>query len=146
MKGLLSFLDNLTPLKVTRWCESSENGGMDEREPAPMFDGANVVSSLRTDSIGSLKRHAVLLDLDVPAYLVPSSTEGHSHLYIDVRATPSAYFRLLDALADCNVIERGYADVSKRKGATMLRLPWVKKEKPADPWADFVKPAPSFDF
>jgi hypothetical protein len=143
-KGLLTFLDNLTPFKITRWSESSENGGMDEREPADMFDGANVVSSRRTDITTGVERHAVLLDLDVPAWLIPSSTEGHSHLYIDVKCGRSAYFRLLDALAECNVIERGYADVSKRKGGTFLRLPWVKKEKPMgfapvlpvqkDPW------------
>lgn len=30
------------------------------------------------------RKHTILLDLDVPAKLVPSTTEGHSHLYIDI--------------------------------------------------------------
>jgi len=42
-------------------------------------DGANVVSSLLTNG-----NHAPCIDLDVPAMLVPSSTPGHSHLYIDI--------------------------------------------------------------
>lgn len=137
MKGLLGFLENLTPMKVTRWADGgSEGGESDEREPADFFDGANVVSSLRTDEPAGLKRHAVLLDLDVPAYLVPSSTEGHSHLYIDVSVRERDYYRLLEVLADCGVIERGYADVSRRKGATFVRLPWIKKDKDSEPVDD----------
>lgn len=132
-------IDKLKPARVIAWAESSENGGMDERVDADLDAGANVISSLRTDQHG-LERHALLIDLDVPAYLVPSSTEGHSHLYVDVSMNRAAYFRVLDALADAGVIERGYSDVSQRKGATYLRLPWVKKEAtppPSDPWADF---------
>lgn len=134
--GLSNLIANLKPAKVLQWAESSENGGMDERVDAPLSE-ANVISSKRTDQHG-LERHALLIDLDVPAYLIPSSTEGHSHLYVDVSMNKAAYFRVLDALADAGIIERGYSDVSQRKGATFLRLPWVKKPAPApDPWADF---------
>ena len=64
----------------------------------------------------------------MPAWLIPSSTPGHSHLYVDVSIREDAYFQLLDALANAGVIQRGYADASKRRGGTALRLPWIKKE------------------
>jgi hypothetical protein len=134
--NLLNLLGNLTSWKVTRWATDSDGleNWEDGREPADIIDGANVVSSLRTDGTGlgmdltAVNMHAVLLDLDVPAALVPSSREGHSHLYIDVRCYEEDYFNLLDALARCGVIEHGYASASKKKGGTFLRLPWIKKE------------------
>lgn len=128
-RHLLDMLSSLTPMRITKWASSSnanEQETADDREPAEFFNGANVVTSLRQGSFFR-RRHAVLLDLDVPAYLIPSSTHGHSHLYIDVDCAEADYFALLDALATCGVIERGYANASKKKGATYLRLPWVRK-------------------
>lgn len=104
------------------------------------LDKANVVTSLVQGDQGKsamLRKHKVLLDLDVPAYLVPSSTEGNSHLYIDVECSQRDYFDLLDALAKCGVIEHGYRSASQKRGATALRLPWVKKTpktKEVSPW------------
>lgn len=123
---------------------------------------ANVVSSeLKAAWLG--KRHVVALDIDYPAYLVPSSTSEHYHLYLDV---PSGiphddYMELLAVLAKCKIIEQGYADVSIKRGHSDLRLPWVTKDdqiihksgepnvnladadgNPAtipDPWDDVVK-------
>jgi hypothetical protein len=51
-----------------------------------------------------------------------------------------AYFRLLDALAECGVIQPGYAEASKRRGGTALRLPWIKKPQEQAP---APKPAPT---
>lgn len=129
-KNLLELLPNLTPMRILKWAESSnedEQETADQREPAEYLNGANVATSLRREATFFTPKHAVLLDLDVPAYLVPSSTPGHSHLYIDVSISEPAYFRLLDALAQCGIIEEGYAKASKAKGATYLRLPWIKK-------------------
>jgi hypothetical protein len=75
-------------------------------------------------------KHTIMLDLDVPATLVPSSTEGHSHLYIDVELDYEGYARLLRALRDAGVIQPGFARQLKARGFTALRLPWVKKSKP----------------
>lgn len=90
---------------------------------------ADVVSS---QIVGESDMHSIMLDLDVPAHLVPSSTPGHSHLYIDVKVPWHTYLRLLSALADAGVIERGYVGASKKRGGTFLRLPWVKKKKGGD--------------
>lgn len=121
----LTLIANLMLYKVTKWDDDSKVAySQEEREKAPGLAQANVSTSLRTDAEGM---HAVLLDLDVPAALIPSSTPGHSHLYIDVKVEEATYFRLLDALADAGVIQRGYANSSKHRGGTALRLPWVKK-------------------
>lgn len=71
--------------------------------------------------------HKVVLDLDLPAKLVPSSTPGHFHLYIDHELSEGRYFHLLDALADAGLIERGYQGASEARGFTAVRLPWVRK-------------------
>lgn len=123
--NVLSLLANLRLFRVTKWDEdSSVTYSQEEREPATSIAEANVSTSIREDAKDS---HALLLDLDVPAWLIPSSTEGHSHLYVDVKIPTSTYFHLLDALADAGVIQRGYANSSKHRGGTALRLPWIKK-------------------
>lgn len=73
--------------------------------------------------------HQVALDIDVPARLIPSTTEGNHHLLIAVDGgiPERSYFKLLDALVDCGVIEEGYAEACKNTGFTTLRLPWIKK-------------------
>jgi hypothetical protein len=76
-------------------------------------------------------RHTIQLDLDVPAKLVPSSTEGHSHLYIDVNLGTDTYLKLLEALRDAGVVQQGIVSQLKRRGFTSLRLPWIKKEEAA---------------
>jgi hypothetical protein len=69
-----------------------------------------------------------VLDLDLPAQLIPSSTPGHFHLYLDVELSHSTYMDLLTALAAAGIIERGYADASRERGYTAVRLPWVRKD------------------
>jgi hypothetical protein len=74
------------------------------------------------------RRHRPVLDLDLPAQLIPSSTPGHFHLYLDVELSHSTYMDLLTALAAAGIIERGYADASRERGYTAVRLPWVRKD------------------
>lgn len=117
--------------KVVKWASSSDANQDDERIEADLHEDANVVCSRRVDDpwFGSRNLHSVMLDLDVPAWLVPSSTEGHSHLYVAVSAKEEDYFAFLDAAAKIGVITPTYAEVSKKKGGTRLRLPWVKKSE-----------------
>lgn len=127
--NVLGLISNLRLFKVAKWDEdSSVTYSQEEREPAVSIAEANVSTSIREDAENC---HALLIDLDVPAWLVPSSTPGHSHLYVDVKIPTPAYFALLDALADAGVIQRGYANSSKHRGGTALRLPWVKKPENA---------------
>lgn len=71
--------------------------------------------------------HKPVLDIDFPAALLPSSTEGHYHLYLDKEVIWDDYVALLKALATCGIIEQGYANASIERGHTAVRLPWVKK-------------------
>jgi len=97
-----------------------------EHVPAEDISKAHIVLSL--DDSGM---HRPVLDIDLPAALIPSSTPGHFHLYIDKQLTTSAYVRLLDALAEAGIIEQGYASVSEVRGYTSVRLPWVTKNAKA---------------
>lgn len=62
------------------------------------------------------------------AWLIPSTKEGHHHLYADVDLLWGVVSVMLTDLADAGVVERGYLEASDKRGATALRLPWVAKE------------------
>jgi hypothetical protein len=112
----------------------------EERHHAPV-EKSHIVSSevVSAECIwaGKLERdlsgtHTPLLDIDMPAALIPSSTEGHYHLYIDKEMTWREYKRFLKAMMKAGIIEKGYYKVSVKRKATQLRLPWIKKvEAPA---------------
>lgn len=78
--------------------------------------------------------HIVLLDLDVEAYLIPSSTPGHSHLIINEEITWWEYDAIMAAMVDAGLVESGYHKASRKRGFAAIRLPWVKKGD--EPWAD----------
>lgn len=85
-----------------------------------------VVSSELDDRRGI---HTPILDIDVPARLIESSTPGHSHLYIDVPMPWRKYRRLLKALYKAGLIEKNYYKLSVKRKGTHLRPPWSDKEK-----------------
>lgn len=104
--------------------DQHEYAESDAERPMADLDTANVASSLARDGSGS---HYPVLDLDVPAVLVPSSTPGHSHLYIDHAVSDEAYWQLCDALAAAGILEPGYVSACRHRGYTSVRLPWVRK-------------------
>ena len=77
-------------------------------------------------------KHKPVIDIDVPIRVVPSSTPGHSHLYVDVEMTWEEYAALLKALEVAGLVETGYVLASLDREATHVRLPWVKKKESAD--------------
>ena len=79
-----------------------------------------------------LNMHRPILDIDFPAQLIPSSTEGHFHLYLDKPMPWSTYKKLLRALAEAGIIEGGYARASEARKYTAVRLPWVHKDDAPD--------------
>ena len=74
--------------------------------------------------------HRPVLDLDFPAVVVPSSTAGHGHLYLDKVLTWSQYVKLLEVLAEVGILEPGYVSASIAREFTSVRLPWVRKPAP----------------
>ena len=126
-RSFLALLRGLTKFCVAQdsWGSNSDGdmGPSKDRDVAELAD-AHVVSSLRT--WGS-SHHAVVLDIDHDAWLVPSSTPGHSHLYVDLICHETEYFDFLRAAAKIGLIEEGYAAASIERGHSDVRLPWVVK-------------------
>ncbi|AYR00953.1 hypothetical protein PP636_gp18 [Arthrobacter phage Hestia] len=105
-----------------------DDGDYDTAHELPeTADDAEVLSSLDLDTY----LHRPVLDIDMPAALIPSSTPGHHHLYIDRPMTLRQYERLLNVLAEVGIVERGYVSASLDRGYTSVRLPWVKKPETA---------------
>jgi hypothetical protein len=92
------------------------------------FRGDSVDANVTTSRVLGKDTHKVVLDLDLAAKLLPSSTPGHFHLYIDHEMTWKQYRRVLRALAAAGIIETGYLGASEHRGYTSVRLPWIKKE------------------
>ncbi len=122
----------LRKYKVLKWAGASSNvSEQNWQKPTDVeetfsLDNADIVSSAFSYPSN---QHMVVLDIDVPATLVPSSTPGHSHLYIDAPMDWDVYSALLDALGDAGILEPGYVGASKARGFTAVRLPWVSKEE-----------------
>lgn len=99
-------------------------GDNDDREVASA-DDANIICSDVPNNAG---KHKVLIDIDLPIKVIPSSTPGHNHLYIDHEVTWDEYLRLVFVLADMGIVEEGYASATQERGYASLRLPWVHKD------------------
>ena len=88
------------------------------------IDRAILVSSLCEDG-----NHAPVLDIDFEAQLIPSSTQGHFHLYLDKKMSWHKYKQLLEALYEAGIIQRGYYESSLERGQTMVLLPGKDRGK-----------------
>lgn len=103
----------------------------ESREVVASLEGANAVTSRTEDSLLKMDgRHKPVLDIDFPAKLIESSSEGHFHLYLDKELTWAQYEKLLITLGEIGLVEHGYVEAARRRGYTAVRLPWVRKEQP----------------
>ena len=113
--------------EVTKW---SSSDGSDPSHPDRVITGdvekANVITSMVEENV---LHHKLIIDLDLPAKLVPSTTEGHFHLYIDHEIPKDTYFKLLEAMVEAGLVEEGYLNAAAERGYTAVRLPWIKKER-----------------
>ncbi len=125
-----------------------EDGRFDG-EPTRDLGVADVAASQRHGA----DSHAIMFDLDHPArvhdfgivvdlptgqrtipvpwraqtWVIPTTTEGHNHLYADVDWPWSTIVALLNDWVEAGLVEPGYRDASVNRGKTSLRLPWVRK-------------------
>lgn len=127
---LPSFVRGHQTVRTTLKGSSDDGYDVEPWQERPI-DQANMITSRVDGSSYGIRYHRPLLDIDFEAQLLPSSTPGHYHLYLDKQITQSSYFELLRVLARCGIIQQGYADAAIERGATSLRLPWIKK----DDWA-----------
>jgi hypothetical protein len=101
----------------------------DPREVTADLEVANVITSMltgRTDLQGE-PMHSLVLDIDHPATLIPSSTPGHFHLLIDKPMHWSTYEEVLRVLVRARILEVGYVGASIDRKMTDVRLPWIRK-------------------
>jgi len=70
----------------------------------------------------------VLLDIDFPVQVIPSSSPGKNHLYIDKVLSDEDMDKLLKVLVEVGLVNEGIYDLQWRPSNELtLRLPWVRK-------------------
>lgn len=84
---------------------------------------ANLISSKTTDG-----RQMPIIDLDFDFHIVPSSTPGHAHLFIDHPMSKFRWAILMLALWFTGAVEMGYAVWSLRRGGNFVRTPYTVKQ------------------
>lgn len=115
---VLQIVPNIGSYKPDEEIHNTERRDTDDVEKATVI----------TSRVAGSARHKVVLDLDLPAKLIPSTTPDHFHLYIDHELDWDVYVELLRALVKAGLVEPGYLGASEARGFTAARLPWVKKE------------------
>jgi hypothetical protein len=93
----------------------------------PLLEANSVSSRVFDRILGKSGMHKVVIDLDMDAALWETTTPGHHHLIIDHEMTWETYARLLTALRDAGLIEKGYWHASMDRKASWIRTPWTKK-------------------
>lgn len=95
------------------------------------IEKANLITSKVERYPYGVEYHRPVLDIDFEAQLIPSSTPGHYHLYLDKQIPKQTYMNLLTVLKQAGIVQPGFADAAIERGASSVRLPWIKK----DDWA-----------
>lgn len=111
--------------KIDKLNDSGTCPENDNRQPCSKAE-ANLISSEGT-LFEEDEFHYPVIDLDIPCRLIPSSTPGHFHLYIDHPVPQDKYLAMIQAMADAGVVQQFYAEAAKLRGATFVRPEWVKK-------------------
>lgn len=84
-------------------------------------ESANLIGSQFVE--GRHPLHKLFIDLDVEHWYVPSSTEGHGHLYVNVDLTPEELQELMNTLAGYGIVGKGWAYQVQGRGENTFRLP-----------------------
>ena len=132
---LLKFIGRQELCRVSEWAADSAVTFNDSHVATTDLIDADVVSSKLDNDVfpafvppgGTGDRHRPVLDIDFPAHLVESSTPGHYHLFLDKEMSWPEYAKLLLALQHAGVLQQGFVNASLQRGASHVRLPWVKK-------------------
>lgn len=110
-------------LQVVPIFDAEYESGSPTRYDTEDISEADVITS----RVYGTQMHKVVIDIDLPAKLLPSTTKDHHHLYIDHEMTWEQYLAILEALAAAGIVQDGYVGASRERGFTAVRLPWVKK-------------------
>lgn len=136
--GLDALIRKLTWHHQVRWeVPDYVDDVEDHRSVTADLDQVEAFSSQRTDALaiihGEEPIHALLLDIDLPAWVVPSTHANHNHLYVDLASVHHVGTKALEefllAAAKIGLVEEGYARACIARGMTSLRAPWVRKSQ-----------------
>jgi hypothetical protein len=83
---------------------------------------ANLIASQKANG-----KHTLFLDLDDEHFVSPSSTPGHSHLYINTDLDLEALKEIIDVLAKHGIVQQGIKNQLDSYGFLTLRPPGVQK-------------------
>lgn len=111
--------------KLLRSTEPLE--GREYGTPQTLVGAETLTANLVSSALEGYPWHAPVLDIDFPISVVPSSTPGHHHLYIDAPMGWEAYGKLLRALRDAGILQWGFVENSLNQGQSSVRPPWVRK-------------------
>lgn len=100
----------------------------------PRFAPAPQMGLLTVEDLVARYTRLMIGDQPTDIRWVPSSTADHFHVYIDYAVEWLPYLNMLALLTAAMVIEQGYYEASQAGGATFVRLPGVKREKPRPEW------------
>lgn len=106
--------------------------GPDDKRPQPSPGEADLATANLISSEVAEDRHLPVIDFDFPARVIPSSTEGHGHLYIEKEMTWAQYKALLDGLLAAGLIQEGWHRGALRDTRSYVRLPHVVKRDAVD--------------
>jgi hypothetical protein len=90
--------------------------------PCPLEEAPPQTAELVCSDVG-MGLHKPVIDLDLPAKLVPSGTPGHSHLYLEQEVPFEDYMRILEALAFAGIVQWGFHDSTRERGFGSVRHP-----------------------
>jgi hypothetical protein len=101
----------------------SDASFLDEELRVPCVkEEANLVGSLCEDGM-----HRPVIDIDLPCRLVPSSTPGHFHLYLELPMSEERFLALMAALGTAGVVSSFYSKAVQARRQAFVRCEWVKK-------------------
>lgn len=124
--------------KLPKWLKSNVfyRASLSDDSDGPGFDKAHIeVHPLDANLIGSQKlngKHVLFLDLDQEHFISPSSTPGHSHVYVNADLGLDALKEIIDVLAKYGIVQGGIKNQLDISGFLTFRPPGVKKGDPYD--------------
>lgn len=72
--------------------------------------------------------HRPIFDFDgIECTLIPSSTPGNFHLYLEKEVEFDKFLKVLEAMVEAGLIQRGFHQLTRLRGAAYARKPGVKK-------------------
>jgi hypothetical protein len=110
--------------KFTFWKADIDSGkAFPAPTPVPLVTEANMVGSVGPDLPAV---HRPVLDLDFPVLALPS-TNGGTHLFIDRPMSEEQYEKLLVALNEAGLYQKGCLTNFQKHRVSLVRLPWIAK-------------------